>query len=156
MADRVFNHEELVTTVVQNGLDRIDALQINHDHKSHPKTFLFALALGAAEKKRIPNNAAKKLAWVQYSAFNNADTEILSMIKSVALSELRKEKKDNLITDEDLTYEIAAEYVNTGLTKIKEMIPDFDEYDDFDFALQLIEMMDEKIAEISANEDVSD
>lgn len=152
MADRVFNHEDLVLNVVQNGLDRVDALQINHDHKSHPKTFLFALALGVGEEKRMPNSAAKRLAWVQYSAFNNADSEILSLIKSVALSELRKEMKDNLITDEDLTYEIAAEYVNSGLTKIKKMIPDFNNYDEFDFTLQLIDMMDEKIAQIRASE----
>lgn len=39
---------------------------------------------------------------------------------------------------------IAAEYANSGFAKIRDMIPDFDEYDEDDFVQQLISLMDEK------------
>ena len=147
MADRLANEKELVEKVVQDGLDRVDALQINHDGKSHPKTFLFAMALGASLGKRVPTE--KRNAWLQYSAINNSDSEIRSYAISLALNELRNTKEDNLVTDDDTIFGIAAEFANTGLAKIRDMIPNFDEYDEGDFIQQLVALMDEKIDSIS-------
>ncbi len=141
MADRVANEKELVEKVVQDGMDRVDALQINHDNKSHPKTFVFAMALGAGLGERVPT--VKKNQWLQYSALNNSDSENRAFAISLALNELKNSGEDNLISDDDTVYGIAAEYVNRGLEKIQEMIPDFDEYDEDDFIQQLIILMDE-------------
>ena len=148
MADRLANETELVDSVVRNGLDRVDALQLNHDGKRHPVTFTFAMALGAGMGKRTPTQ--KATSWLQYSAINNSDSENRSFATSIALSELRKTSEENLISQDDTVFKIAAEYANTGFSKIKEMIPDFDNYDEDDFVLQLIEMMDEKYEEITA------
>ncbi len=142
MADRLANEKELVEKVVQEGLDRVDALQINHDGKSHPKTFVFAMALGAGLGERVPT--IKRNAWLQYSALNNSDSENRAYAISLALNELRNTGEDNMVSDDDTIYGIAAEYANSGFAKIREMIPDFDEYDEDDFVQQLIALMDEK------------
>ena len=150
MADRLSNEKELVENVVQNGLDRVKALKINQDQKSHPRTFQFAMALGAGIGERIPTD--KRMAWLQYSAINNSDSEIRSSAISLALRDLHDSKEDNLVSDDDKIYGIAAEYANYGFAKIREMIPDFDEYDEDDFVQQLIELMDEKYDEITQAE----
>jgi len=150
MADRLSNEKEFVEGIVQNGLDKVDALQINHDGKSHPKTFIFAMALGAGIGN--PVATVKRSAWLQYSALNNSDSENRAYAISLALNDLRKNSQDNMLSDDDTVYGIAAEYANTGLAKIGEMIPDFDEYDEDDFVQQLIALMDEKYEEIVAEE----
>ena len=142
MADRLANEKELVEKVVQDGLDRVDALQINHDGKSHPKTFVFAMALGAGFGERV--TTIKRNAWLQYSALNNSDSENRSYAISLALNELRKSGEDNMVSDDDTIYGISAEFANSGLSLIREMIPDFDQYDEDDFVQQLIALMDEK------------
>ncbi len=147
MADRLANEKDLVEKVVQDGLDRVDALQINHDGKSHPKTFIFAMALGAGIGERVAT--VKRNAWLQYSAINNSDSENRSFAISLALNELRNSGEDNLVSDDDAIYGIAAEFANSGFAKIREMIPDFDEYDEDDFVQQLIALMDEKFDQIS-------
>ena len=48
----------------------------------------------------------------------------------------------------DAIYGIAAEFANSGFAKIRELIPDFDEYDEDDFVQQLIALMDEKYDQI--------
>ena len=146
MADRLSNEKDLVEGVVQNGLDRVDALRINHDGKSHPRTFQFAMSLGAGIGERVPTG--KRSAWLQYSAINNSDTEIKSYAISLALNVLRNSKEENLVAEDDKIFGIASEYANGGFLKIREMIPDFDEYDEDDFVQQLIELMDEKFEAI--------
>ena len=146
MADRLANEKELVENVVRDGLDKVDALQLNHDGKSHPVTFTFAMALGAGIGEKTQTQKAS--AWLQYSAINNSDSENRSFATSLALSELRKTSEENLLSQDDMIFGIAAEYANTGFAKIREMIPNFDEYDEDDFVLQLIELMDEKYDEI--------
>lgn len=147
MADRLANEKELVEKVIQDGLDRVDALRINHDNKSHPKTFIFAMALGAGIAEKVPTN--KRVTWLQYSAINNSETENRAYAISLALQELREKGEDNMVADDDTIFGIASEYANAGLIKIKEMIPNFDEYDEDDFVQQLITLMDEKYDEIT-------
>jgi len=146
VADRLSNETELYESVVKNGLDKVDALKLNHDNKSHPKTFTFAMALGASTGIRKPTK--KRTAWLQYSAINNSDTENSSYAASVALKDLRENGEDNLITNDDDVFGIASEYANTGFEMIREMVPDFDKYDEDDFIQQLIALMDEKYEEI--------
>ena len=145
MADRLSNESELVDSVIQNGMDKVDALGFNHEGR-HPRTFCFAMALGAGLDKRVPS--VKRTAWLQYSAINNADSEIRSYALSLAINELRKTQEDNLMTDDDTVYGIAAEYANAGLERIREMVPDFADYDEDDFVQQLIELMDAKYDDI--------
>ena len=46
----------------------------------------------------------------------------------------------------NVVYGIAEEYANTGFEIIKQMIPNFDKYDEEEFEFALIEMMDELIS----------
>ncbi len=55
-----------------------------------------------------------------------------------------------MLSDDDTIYGIAAEYANSGFSKIAEMIPNFDEYDEDDFVQQLIALMDDKYDEITS------
>lgn len=146
MADRLSNEAELYENIVKNGLDKVDALKINHDGKSHPKTFTFAMALGAGAGIRKPTK--KRAAWLQYSAIRNSDTENSSYATSVALKDLRENGEDNLISNEDDIYGIASEYANAGFEMIRDMVPDFNNYDEDDFIQQLIALMDEKYEKI--------
>lgn len=69
---------------------------------------------------------------------------------SVTLRDLRKEGKDNLINDKKEVFKIAEEYANTGFKVLTErVLPALpDHYDEDTFEMELIQMMDEKYAEI--------
>lgn len=145
MADRVYMEDSVINSVIAN-LDEKDILKIYSEGR-HPKTFTFAMALGAGIGERTPLNGKTK-GWLQYSAINNSDSENRSYATSLALNEFRKEGQDNLVSEEDNIFSIATEYANAGFKMIHEMIPDFDNYDEDDFIYQLIAMMDDKYEEI--------
>ena len=61
----------------------------------------------------------------------------------MALRDLRKEGKDNLINDKKEVFKIAEEYANTGLKVLTErLLPASpDHYDEDTFEMELIQMM---------------
>ena len=67
----------------------------------------------------------------------------------MALRNLRKEGKDNLINDKKEVFKIAEEYANTGFKVLTErLLPASpDHYDEDTFEMELNQMMDEKYEE---------
>ena len=102
--------------------------------------FMLAFAFGVHEGVRTPLKPKTEIVLEQVVKGKDL---LMSLIYSVAVDELRKEGRENLITDTNVVYGIAEEYANTGFEIIKQMIPDFNKYDEEEFMLALIEIMDE-------------
>ena len=109
--------------------------------------FMLAFALGVREGVRTPSRAS--LGVINETAAKGRDYA-LPFIYSVALRDLRKEGKDNLINDKKEVFKIAEEYANTGFGILIKMLPDVtDDYDEDIFEMELIQMMDEKYEAIT-------
>ena len=97
------------------------------DMASRAELFLFAMAIGLNEGKRRPLGASR--GFVQDTAIpGNGDfygvSNAMSLIFSVALSELRKEDKADNIHDMAEARRIAQEYANTGFYVIEKWLND--------------------------------
>ncbi|MGN1090098.1 MAG: hypothetical protein ACI4Q6_06810 [Huintestinicola sp.] len=122
--------------------DRVDLLNMKTNGE-RADIFMITLALGVNKGERTPSKA--KLGFILESVARGKDS-LMSYIYSVAVDELRKSGQENQITDTNVVYGIAEEYANTGFEIIKQMIPNFDKYDEEEFMFAMIEMMDELIS----------
>lgn len=137
MADRLSigtQYKELI-----DDFDKVDLLNMKKNGE-RADVFMIAFALGVNKGERTPSKA--KLGFILENSAKGKDS-LMSFIYSVAVDELRKSGQENQITDTDIVYGIAEEYANTGFEIIKQMIPDFNKYDEEEFEFALIEMMDE-------------
>lgn len=140
MADRLS-----IGTQYDNVIDFIDNKNVLYlkSNGERADIFMVAFALGVNKGVRTPSKAKNGLIR-DYSAYGK--DSLMSFIYSVAVDELRKNGLENQITDTNVVYGIAEEYANTGFEIIKQMIPDFNKYDEEEFEFALIEMMDELIS----------
>ena len=140
MADRLYIGNQYKDMI--DDFDKVDLLNMKTNGE-RADIFMIALALGVNKGERTPSKA--KLGFILESVARGKDS-LMSFIYSVAVDELRKSGQENQITDTNVVYGIAEEYANTGFEIIKQMIPDFDKYDEEEFMFALIEMMDELIS----------
>lgn len=140
MADRLYIGNQYKDLI--EDFDRVDLLNMKTNGE-RADVFMIALALGVNKGERTPSKA--KQGFILESVAKGKDS-LMSYIYSVAVDELRKSGQENQITDTNVVYGIAEEYANTGFEIIKQMIPDFDKYDEEEFEFALIEMMDELIS----------
>lgn len=140
MADRLS-----IGTQYGNVIDFIDKKNVLYlkSNGERADIFMIALALGVNKGERTSSKA--KQGFVLENVAKGKDS-LMSFIYSVAVDELRKSGQENQITDTNVVYGIAEEYANTGFEIIKQMIPNFDKYDEEEFDFALIEMMDELIS----------
>ena len=144
MADRL-DVSKNVAEDLANNIDRVDMLGMKVGSTQRYELLEFAMALGLAKGERT--SLISKKGFVQDSSFRNKPFE--SYLYSVALNELRKDNKENLISNSDVVYEIVEEYAQTGFDEIRSMFGDFSEYDEEDCIDRMIEKMDEMYAAIS-------
>lgn len=121
--------------------DKVDLLNLKTNGE-RADIFMIALAFGVNQGKRTPSKS--KLGFILENSAKGKDS-LISFIYSVAVDELRKEGRENLITDTNVVYGIAEEYANTGFDVIKQMIPDINKYDEEEFLFALIDVMDKLI-----------
>lgn len=147
MADRLNIDREYQEGFVRKYMDAVDMLMIKSKGE-RIDGFMLAFALGVREGYRTPSRSS--LGVINETAARGRDNA-LPFIYSVALRDLRKEGRDNLISDAREVFKIAEEYANTGFKVLTErMLPkNPDEYDEETFEMELIQMMDEKYAEIT-------
>lgn len=136
MADRLSIGEEYKPLI--DKLDKVDLLNLK-TNGDRSDLYMVLLALGVNKGERTPSK--KKYGFILETAAKGKDS-LMSFIYSIAVDELRKEKKENLIIDTNIVYGIAEEYANTGFEVIKSMIPDFSKYDEEEYEFTLIEIMD--------------
>lgn len=140
MADRLYIGNQYKDRI--DDFDRVDLLNMKTNGE-RADVFMIALALGVNKGERTSSKG--KHGFILESVAKGKDS-LMSYIYSVAVDELRKSGQENQITDTNVVYGIAEEYANTGFEIIKQMIPDFDKYDEEEFDFALIEMMDELIS----------
>lgn len=145
MADRLSVDRQYVDDLIKTKIDKVDMLGFKSNGE-RMDIYLLAFALGVNAGKRKKTKAKEGL--VLESAAKGKDSA-MSFIYSAAIDELRKTDEENKISDTDLVYGIVEEYANAGFEIIEEMIPDFSKYNEEEFVFQLIEMMDEKVEDIS-------
>lgn len=145
MADRLSVDRQYVDDLIKTKIDKVDMLGFKSNGE-RMDIYLLVFALGVNARKRKKTKAKEGL--VLESAAKGKDLA-MSFIYSVAIDELRKTDEENKISDTDLVYGIAEEYANAGFEIIEEMIPDFSKYNEEEFVFKLIEMMDEKVEDIS-------
>lgn len=104
-------------SIIENKIKKLNVLGLNE--QGNCNIFMICLALGVNKGLRTPLKKVK--GWVRPSAFPR---DYLAYIDAVALRELIRDNKENLITSTDEVHKIAEEYVNTGLLIIDEIIPD--------------------------------
>lgn len=104
-------------TIIENKIKKLNILDLNK--QDNCQIFMLCLALGVDKGFRTPLKKVK--GWVRPSTFS---PDYLAYIDAVALGELLRDNKENLITLTEEVHKIAEEYVNTGLLIIDEMIPD--------------------------------
>ena len=108
---------------------------------------MLALALGLERGVRTPLKNKKDL--IRQTSCSSSD---LSMLRSAALYDLEKEGKENLINDDTVVFSIVQEYANTGFHIIaEELIPDFNDYDEDTFYMQLIDKADGLLENLNVN-----
>lgn len=117
--------------IIDNKIKKLNILGLNEQENCN--IFMICLALGVNKGLRTPLKKVK--GWVRPSAFPK---DYLAYIDAVALRELMRDGKENLITSTDEVHKIAEEYVNTGLLIIDEMIPDVRLADTESIALELL------------------
>ena len=147
MADRLNIDRQYMDGVVRDYMDKVDLLKIK-SRGGRIDGFMLALAIGVKEGYRTPSKAT--LGIINDSATKNA----LPFVYSVALSELRREGKDNLINDTKEVFKIASEYANTGFKVLSEQIlpESLTDFDEELFEMELIQMMDDKYTEITGED----
>lgn len=126
--DKHFNVDlALLESVIENKVKKLNVFSLND--QDNCIAFMVFFALGVHEGVRTPLGKVK--GWVRTSSFrsNSFYVDNLALLDAVVLEELRKEGKENLITDRDLVYKIIEEYANTGIHIIDELIPSVSEYD---------------------------
>lgn len=144
MTDRLSADKQYVVDLVQNDIDNSDALNFKSSGE-RADIYLFAIALGVNEGYQTSSNSRQ--GFILESAVRTKPN-FMSFIYSIALNELRKSNQENKINDKDIVFGIAEGYANTGFKVMREMIPDFDNYDEELFTAMLIKKMDDKYAEI--------
>ena len=146
MADRLYIDRQYQDGFVRGYMDVVDMLMLKSKGE-RIDGFMLAFALGVREGVRTPSRAS--LGVINETAAKGRDYA-LPFIYSVALRDLRKEGKDNLINDKKEVFKIAEEYANTGFGILIKMLPDAtDDYDEDIFEMELIQMMDEKYEAIT-------
>ena len=150
MADRLNIDKQYMDEVVRGYMDNVDLLKIK-SKGDRIDGFMLALAIGVHEGYRTPSRTS--LGVINETAVRGRDYA-LPFIYSVALKELRKEGKDNLINDKREVFKIAEEYANTGFKVLSERyLPQkIDDYKEDTFELDLIQMMDDKYTEITGED----
>jgi len=144
MADRLCADKKY-TNLARGLFKQLDILKINEEPSSQTSLYLIAMALGIHEGRRTPSESKDGL--ILESAYNNCDMA-QAFTYSVALQELRKDGRENEIKDNEIVYQIAEEYANTGFAKLEEMISDVNNFDEENLELQLIDIMDDVYASI--------
>lgn len=96
---------------------------------SRSELFLFAMAIGVTEGVRTPLKTAK--GFILDTSFPGTGDfygigNAMSLVFSLALSELRKENKADLVHDLEVSRTIAQEYANTGFYMIEKWLNDKD------------------------------
>ncbi len=150
MADRLSIDNKHIEKLIKTDIDGKDMLYFKSDGE-RIDLFMFALALGVNEGKRTPSKAKK--GFIQESAAKGKELA-MSFVYSLALDELRKEGKENQITDKKTVYTIAEEYANTGFNRIKELVPDFSKYTHENLVDKLVEIMNEKYQQIKEEDKI--
>lgn len=146
MADRLYIDSDYREGFVYGYMDVVDMLMMKSKGE-RIDNFMLAFALGVHEGYRTPSKSSVGV--INETAAKGRDFA-LSFIYSVALKELRKEGRDNLINDKKEVFKIAEEYANTGFKILTEWVPEStDKYDEDSFELELIQMMDSKYTEIT-------
>ena len=148
MADRLFADKKYVRNLIQNDIDRVDMLGFSKEG-DRSDIYLFAIALGVDKGIRTPSEIRNDLILERVA---QGKPFLMSFLYSIALEELRKEGRENQIDDTDEVYRIAEEYANTGFSIILDMIPDFDEYDEEEFQLDMLQKLDKKYKEVVAKD----
>ena len=97
------------------------------DSADRSELFFFAMALGIKEGKRTP--LATTRGFIQDTAIPGIGdfygvSNAMSLIYSLALSELRKEGREDKIHDLEEARKVAQEYANTGFHKIERWLND--------------------------------
>lgn len=148
MADRLNIDRQYMDGVVREYMDKVDLLKIK-SRGDRIDGFMLALAIGVKEGYRTSSKSS--LGIINDSA---AKGRSLPFIYSVALRELRREGKDNLINDTKEVFKIAEEYANTGFKVLSEqMLPEsLNDFDEGLFEMELIQMMDDKYTEITGED----
>lgn len=139
MADRLS-----IGTQYEKMIEEIDSVDMLNLKTNGGRADIFIIAMALGVNKGIRTQSKAKHGFILETSAKNKDS-FMSFIYSVAVDELRKNGQENQIVDNNVVYNIAEEYANTGFEIIKEMIPDFSKYDEEDFEFELIEMMDEII-----------
>ena len=125
--DKPFNVDvALLESVIENKVKKLNVLSLNE--QDNCIAFMVFFALGVHEGVRTPLGKVK--GWVRPSSFrqNSFYSDNLALLNAVVLEELRKEGKENLITDRDLADKIIEESVTTGVHVIDELIPSVSDY----------------------------
>lgn len=132
IGDSTFNVDFYnLESIIKGKIGKLNILGLNE--QGNCDTFMICLALGVNKGIRTPLKKVKP--WVRQSAFLRT---YLAYIDAVALRELMRDGKENLITSTEEVHKIVEEYVNTGLLIIDEMIPDVRLADTESIALELL------------------
>lgn len=139
MADRLS-----IGTQYEKMIEEIDSVDMLNLKTNGGRADIFIIAMALGVNKGIRTQSKAKHGFILETSAKNKDS-FMSFIYSVAVDELRKNGQENQIVDNNVVYNIAEEYANTGFEIMKEMVTDFSKYDEEDFEFELIEMMDEII-----------
>jgi hypothetical protein len=145
MDDRLAIDGKLQKKVVTESIDKFDILQLKSKGE-RIDIFMLALAIGVKEGTRTKSTSSN--GFVLETTAKGKDLAI-SLITSVALQELLKENKENLINNPEIVYGIAEEYANTGLLFLDNLFTDITKTNVDDVLYELIEMMDTRFDVIS-------
>lgn len=149
MADRLNIDRQYQEGFVRSFMDVADVLMIRSKGE-RIDGFMHAFALGVKEGVRTPSKAT--LGVINESAAKGRDYA-LSFIYSVALRDLRKEGKENLIKDKKTVFTIAEEYANTGFKIMAETFPrDPGAYNEELYEMELLQMMDDMYKKITGKD----
>ena len=112
MIDRLSIDKKLKDTVIAQ-IDACKYLGLDNETVQHIEMFMFAAAVGIHKGVRTPLNT--KLGFIQATAIR---PEQMSAIYSVMVDEMRKANTEDMISDQDMAFNIIQEYANTGLIEI--------------------------------------
>lgn len=144
MADRLSADRKYINELARKSIPEKDVLALKSNGENMD-IYMLAFALGVKEGYKTPSG--HKEGFVLESAAKGKDMA-LSFIYSVALQELLEQHREREITDTDVVYGIAEGYANTGFAVIEKMIPDMGKYDEESLIYELIQKLDDEIAQI--------
>ena len=148
MADRLNIDRSRNEGIVKGIIDKTDLLKLKSDGE-RLDIFMLAFALGVNAGLRTPSKGSEGFI-LEHVAKGRRST--MPNILSVAIEELRKTNEENKVVDDDLVYQIAEEYVNTGLDIIKGLVPDIDSYDEEEIIYHFIELIDNEYEKLGFEE----